>query len=277
VLYLRVRTGRELMQPAISAIGPFALVLLIAATVMAAPWSAVWTGAPDSEDEPAPRPGLPDIYVILLDGYPRADTLASFGYDNGSFLSGLEARGFQVADSSTSNYMLSSLTLASMLHMRHIADIDALKPRDGVAPRLGLSRAIRSAPAVEELRAIGYTIAAIESPSSGLGLAQADIYYENAQFDGLDIHLFDNTEVGRTIQRLAPGLLESSLRDHVAESFHLIGAMTEDPRPTFLLAHIWSPQCAVHLSRGWQRGTGGQVPSRLCLLPDPPPEPRAYH
>ena len=54
VAYVRMRTGRELAEPAISAVGPFAFLLLIAATVMAAPWSAVWAGGPDSEDRPAP-------------------------------------------------------------------------------------------------------------------------------------------------------------------------------------------------------------------------------
>lgn len=251
VQYLRVRTGRELMQPAISAIRPFALALLLAATAMAGPWSAVWMGKAGSEGSQATAHRLPDIYVVLLDGYPRADTLASFGHDNGPFLAELEARGFDVSDGSTSNYMLTSLTLASMLHMRHISDIDQLKSRDGAPDRLGLSRAIRTAPVIEELRAIGYTIAAIESPSSGLGLAQADIYLENARFDGLEIRFFDRTEIGLTIQRLVPGLLESALRDHIAESFHSIGALAEDPRPTFMLAHIWSPHApSIFLADG---------------------------
>ena len=56
--------------------------------------------------------GPPDIYVILLDGYPRADTLARlFDFDNGPFLAALEAKGFDVSAGSSSNYMYTELTL----------------------------------------------------------------------------------------------------------------------------------------------------------------------
>ena len=46
-----------------------------------------------------------DIWYIIPDRYPRADTLASvFDYDNTPFLSHLEDLGFQVAERSLANY-----------------------------------------------------------------------------------------------------------------------------------------------------------------------------
>ena len=48
---------------------------------------------------------LPDIYYIILDGYPRADILKStFELDNSEFISWLEREGFYVAACSQSNY-----------------------------------------------------------------------------------------------------------------------------------------------------------------------------
>ncbi len=47
----------------------------------------------------------PDIYYIILDSYGRADMLKSvYGFDNSSFMNGLEQRGFFVASRSQANY-----------------------------------------------------------------------------------------------------------------------------------------------------------------------------
>ena len=67
-----------------------------------------------------------DIVFILLDGYPRADRLAtSFEFDNGPFLDQMAAVGFDVAARSRSNYNTTMLSLASMMNATHA---DALMP-----------------------------------------------------------------------------------------------------------------------------------------------------
>ena len=43
-------------------------------------------------------------YVVLLDGYPRADTLSSLGIDNSSFIEELEARGFDYYPNASSRF-----------------------------------------------------------------------------------------------------------------------------------------------------------------------------
>ncbi|HYN64825.1 MAG TPA: hypothetical protein VES36_09515, partial [Candidatus Limnocylindrales bacterium] len=49
---------------------------------------------------------LPDIYVILVDGYPRDDTVREvLGGDNAPFLERLEARGFTIDRNAHSGYM----------------------------------------------------------------------------------------------------------------------------------------------------------------------------
>lgn len=48
-------------------------------------------GTPAHADEPSDGP---PTFLVLLDGYPRVDTLADLGIDNSPFISELEARGF---------------------------------------------------------------------------------------------------------------------------------------------------------------------------------------
>ena len=58
----------------------------------------------------------PDIYLILLDGYPRADVLEyAFDIDNSGFVEGLEERGFHVAEESHSDYIWTHVSVPSAL------------------------------------------------------------------------------------------------------------------------------------------------------------------
>lgn len=60
----------------------------------------------------------PDIYYIMLDGYPRADTLKFlFNYDNTSFLHFLKDHNFRVLNNSCSNYHHTTASLASLFSM----------------------------------------------------------------------------------------------------------------------------------------------------------------
>ena len=59
----------------------------------------------------------PDVYLIVLDGYARADTLKELGYDNSEFLSSLQEMGFYVASCSRSNYRHTLLSMSSMFSM----------------------------------------------------------------------------------------------------------------------------------------------------------------
>ena len=63
----------------------------------------------------------PDIYLVLLDGYGRADVLDDlYSYDNSSFMDDLRASGFDVAPSSSSNYTITHLSLPSLLEMSYM-------------------------------------------------------------------------------------------------------------------------------------------------------------
>lgn len=57
----------------------------------------------------------PPIYMILLDGYPRADTLAAHGFDISRFLTDLSLRGFDIYPNATSHHVTTFRTITHML------------------------------------------------------------------------------------------------------------------------------------------------------------------
>jgi hypothetical protein len=127
--------------------------------------------------ESSPEPtSNPDIYYLVLDGYARSDILADiYDYDNSSFLGYLENKGFFVADQSQSNYMQTSLSLASSLNMTFL---DFLPERIGqnTDDRTPLARLVRSSEVRRVLEARGYEIVAFETGYRLTELENADRY-----------------------------------------------------------------------------------------------------
>jgi len=63
----------------------------------------------------------PDIVLIVLDGYGRADVIDSvYGHDNGPFLDGLVDEGFDVAQESIANYSITHLSIPALLNMSYM-------------------------------------------------------------------------------------------------------------------------------------------------------------
>jgi len=87
----------------------------------------VFTGETDQTNQGSPTTNpvpagdnpnqYPDVYLIVLDGYSRADTLKVLGYDNSEFLKSLEDLGFYVAQCSRSNYRHTLLSMSSTFSM----------------------------------------------------------------------------------------------------------------------------------------------------------------
>ncbi|MEW5827691.1 MAG: hypothetical protein AB1846_02285 [Chloroflexota bacterium] len=71
-------------------------------------------------------PGIqakPDVYYIIVDSYTRADTLKKLGFNNAAFIKELKRRGFYVGTCSTSNYLFTTLSLASSLNMDYLWNV----------------------------------------------------------------------------------------------------------------------------------------------------------
>lgn len=68
-----------------------------------------------SEAQSIAAESSPPIYLVLLDGYPRNDTLVELGIDNTSFVEALSQRGFDHYPDAQSNYSWTHLTITELL------------------------------------------------------------------------------------------------------------------------------------------------------------------
>ena len=201
-----------------------------------------------SESSPTvvPTGELPDIYVLIPDAYPGAATLERvFGHDNEPFLRALETRGFTVDRESHSNYWFTSLTLASMLQMRHVVDDPAysqlLDGAEGFHP--GWRQQLNSNVAFEVLRQHGYEIHATDSGWEELAFRSADAFVDSDAFNDLEVALMRGTYVGDILDVVGPGIVTSSYRQLVTDAFEAIElhATAASDRPRFLLSHLPAP------------------------------------
>ena len=193
-----------------------------------------------------PRPNDPDIYLIMLDGYPGPDAAAiDPSWDAAAFGKELAARGFTLPGRTRSNYLQTPQTIASVLDMRHLADIPALDPPWGPAWLDGarVRRAINEARALTELHARGYELTAIASGWAEPELRRVDRYIEPIGLNEFEVGLLRGTGAGDIVSLLAPALPAALQRGRIEESFEALSAEGERPsdRPKFVFAHIAGP------------------------------------
>jgi hypothetical protein len=159
---VRHGVGKGLARPVTRALNIFGLVLIVGAIGLGMPTIAgpLFEPEPAIRDQKAAARDMPDIYVLLLDGYARDDQLErQVGYDNAPFLSALEALGFQVDRDSHSNYTYSALTFTSLFEVDYVRAERNAAVHDGEL-RERLHQALRSGPAVRALHEAGYEIVA---------------------------------------------------------------------------------------------------------------------
>ena len=199
--------------------------------------------------DPVPVPRLtadvrgadgPNFYLLLLDGYPREDTLRSeFGIDNGPFLTGLEERGFDVYEDSHSNYDQTPFTLISMLSLRHLVEIDALgdAPSEVVQRSRLTSRALRDPPLLELLSKSGYRTRVLASPIVHAQVHGADEIWSSGQPTDFELNLLQRTPLASVTDQagLEPRLLAAGVTSTLNEFAGNVN------RPTFTLAHVMAP------------------------------------
>jgi len=204
-----------------------------------------------SLDLPDPAP---DIYYIVLDGYPAGDILeAVYDYDNQYFLDALASKGFYVAESSRSNYPLTFLSLASALNFRYLdelpeilgtASMDQAIPHD----------LIRENDLVRTLQSAGYRFVHF---NSGWGPTthnpRADVSHRFGRpGDQFPAALLDPTPLA--------GWAEASARRRILETFDALPAATEGrDTPTFAFAHIMPPHPPYLLDRDGKPLQGGSL------------------
>jgi hypothetical protein len=203
----------------------------------------------------------PDIYLIIMDAYERADVLSAVhGFDNTPFLDQLRGMGFTVADGAMSNYRFTVLSISTMLNMDYVQASPELYDPQGsnwwsFAARIPKNRLRR------ELACLGYATVAVDSGVPWTNWEDANYFFtptpDPLQQLGIlggvsrDESLFLETTFARVVldairqsggQGLPEGLdPDVRHRELVLAAFDTLGRIPALPSPKLVYVHIVSP------------------------------------
>ncbi len=252
VLAVRARRqGRPIPRPSAGRLNEFGFLLLLAVVVTntlgdAGTAVARLTATPTSADLPNAPSRPPDMVIILLDGYPRADVLErQLGIDNSRFLTALADRGFDVASDSHSNYVFTAATLASMFQMQYL-NMEEVRREIG-SPAQGhdlLRHAAVSGPAWSALKAAGYEI--VTSPPGWDHVTLADVsdrVINDGHITEFERSLLEETWVLDVIDAIAPEAITGSMQARLTGAFDRLDDFATEDRsaPAFLFLHVPAP------------------------------------
>ncbi len=182
---------------------------------------------------------LPDIYYIILDAYGRQDRLQEYyGYDNRSFITALENRGFYVAKKSTANYNQTPLCLASSLNFDYLDEKVDKKLSSGNA--LEKCRELLDSNEVARILSTkGYKYVHIGSGNGEVQVDTADVDLN----DEVDENSFQNEAMGLTPIRSASAekLSYDQHRSKLMGVFDKLETVVSLPGPKFVYAHVLAP------------------------------------
>ncbi len=192
----------------------------------------------------------PDIYLIILDSYTRADVLQQdFQFDNSSFLNQLKDLGFYVADCSQSNYPSTKYSLSSLMQVNYLQDIS---PDASLAP---FSHTV----VTKSLRSLGYSVYSFENWSTGhFDLGEDKKFSRNnpkfgLSLSGAGLNEFESMLLKTTLFRivfdmpqLVPGFdpLHLEYYEHFEQVKYTLAELPNMPSlegPKFVFVHFMVP------------------------------------
>lgn len=194
----------------------------------------------------------PDLYVILLDGYPRADVLDyAFDIDNSGFVAELEQRGFAVSDAAHSDYLWTHVSVPSALNLAYIEQIPEMAAViEGRAARQPtLRHVVTRNEAFDVAREAGYDVVAIPAGFEEIAPRQADAYFDGGQLNEFELTLLASTFTGDLLNVVAPDFASGQLRSRILENLATLPrvAATRDRPPALIWAHVPAPHQPVVL------------------------------
>jgi hypothetical protein len=188
----------------------------------------------------------PDIYYIILDGYGRQDVLHEFyKFDNSDLVERLHARGFYVADQSSSNYIQTMLSLTSSLNMDYLQSL--LEQGKVTENRYELIDVLQHSEVRSLLAAQGYEMVSFGNEYKAV-VPDAEIFYEN---DASGITAFESIVLDHTMARALQAwkpfndaMIGMPYRMHAGTILSTFDRLKETPAldgDYFIYAHIIAP------------------------------------
>ena len=207
---------------------------------------------------------LPNVYFIILDGYPRNDILEKhLNFDNSKFTNMLEQRGFHVAKNSFANYSFSGLSISSTMNMNYInflADEIGEDSRD-YNPIIGKDFGLYADnQVVKNFKLMGYKVARIgtatiylhEIPLADLSPCHKTVHL----MDNRLLHAVGNTSmIGYFIERWAEEQQRQITLCDFEELPKISGYFEE---PVFVWSHIMLPHFPLIFGPNGEPITPGQ-------------------
>jgi hypothetical protein len=191
-------------------------------------------------------PAAPDIYLILLDGYPGDDAATlDPTFDADAFPAALASRGFEVERHARSNYLTTRLTVPTMLADQHVEAAPELDPPFG--NQAADARRLRDfgddGIVLRALRDAGYETITVPSPAAHLGLRRVDRVVDPPGASEFELVLLRTTWLGAALDRFAPDFFASGARAQVVANYASAEAIAgeEHSRPRFVWVHILAP------------------------------------
>lgn len=249
---LRIRFPWGLVAPVGNSLA-FILMLTLAirgaqnGTLGQLPLDIGWALAGAVRPAPGPASTAPDIYLLMLEDYPRADYLQRvLGFDNGPFLAAMTDRGFIVSAKSRSNYSNSELTLVTMFQARHIeaiSDLDQLRAQRGGDDQPLLRRLMNSGVVLDVLRDNGYSVIATSAGYGQLELRAADRFHDSPQLNDFERTILQTTAFRPALDAIAPSLVGQQTRDRIHAVFAFVTDVSREAAdgPRFVFAHVPAP------------------------------------
>jgi len=224
-----------------------ALAVVVGAAALTAPgWAAGSSSSPRPADVPRAS-DAPDIFVLLVDGHPRPDSLLEqTGHDIGPFVDALMDVGFDVAPEARSNYRWTGASLYSILEMT-LAASSAPEIASGGAGAPEIRSALADNAAFHTLRAHGYRVTAIGPPYEHVALRSADEFIDGGYLNSFECHLIRRTVVGPLAWAVSPSLVGDPRRGGVTQSLDEARAIAaaESEQPRFVWVHLPVPHIPV--------------------------------
>ncbi len=198
----------------------------------------------------------PDIYYIIVDGYAGAEVLQDlYGYDNTPFLEFLRQRGFYVADAARSNYIQTTVSLASSLNLDYVTELPANSSNRGLVWNLIQYSTVRAT-----LEQHGYQTVSLTSGYQYTELRDADLYLSHPDIP--EINLFEAalllTSPARILiddLNILTGMLPTrrTHQDRILYVFEQLRHIPSVPGPKFVFAHFIAPHPPFVFDRDGQR------------------------
>lgn len=184
-------------------------------------------------------PTGPNIYIVLLDGYPRRDTLMSdMGIDNGPFEEALVERGFDVYDDAHTDRRYTDLTLMNLL--TGTTEGVPLDTAPASEVQWLIRKALSDAVLPRETQAAGYEWDVIDSPAGHVTFS-AGHHIQHGGVNTFEDNMLAESVFAPVVKVTLPYLLTDSLRAHFEGSVDSLVSLADPEAHRLVLAHLFQP------------------------------------